>query len=450
MTSFFSDLLNVIAERGRNLVVGPSVEIGEDKAPLEIAEALLSVKGEASGVALASELFDSYDRLNPEGRLDFFRALADQFGVDLATLKKVVAAFQNTSSQTNATLLHDAAEPRRQELFRRLNQSPNGTESLVRMREDLLPLVKEQAELKEVDKDFSHLFSSWFNRGFLVLKSITWATPAAILEKIIDYEAVHEIDSWEELRRRIEPTDRRCYAFFHPAMADEPLVFVEVALTTDIPDAIAPLLTDERKPLRARDAKTAVFYSISNCQKGLSGISFGHFLIKQVVEELARELPHIDIFVTLSPIPGFRTWLSSLMDDGIAENIPEDDRSHLARLSNAEWHSDTALVPVMQSLLLPLAAQYFLQAKNGQGKPLDPVARFHLGNGASLERINWLADTSVKGLAQSAGMMVNYLYERSAIEKNHEAYENDHRIAASSAVTRLANQLPPYRGGAQE
>jgi malonyl-CoA decarboxylase len=287
--------------------------------------------------------------------------------------------------------------------------------------------------LGAVDRDISHLLSSWFNRGFLVLRRIDWSSPANILEKIIRYEAVHEIRDWNDLRRRIDPADRRCYAFFHPTLVDEPLIFVEVALTEAIPGAIAPLLAEDRPMVAIDRARTAVFYSISNTQRGLGGISFGSFLIKQVVEELQREMPRLENFVTLSPVPGLMQWLKE------ADDIPVSDegRALLAQLDTPDWFQNAELAAQMRSALEPLAAYYFLKARTSKGRLIDSVARFHLGNGARLERIDWLGDLSPKGMRESAGIMVNYLYRIEDIEKNHEAYVNQDEIAASSAVKRL-------------
>jgi malonyl-CoA decarboxylase len=266
-----------------------------------------------------------------------------------------------------------------------------------------------------------------------VLRKIDWSTPAIVLEKIIRYEAVHEIRDWDDLRRRIDPVDRRCYGFFHPALVDEPLIFVEVALTEQIPGAIAPLLAEDRELVPIDRARTAVFYSISNCQRGLGGITFGNFLIKQVVEELRRELPKLDNFVTLSPVPGLMQWLKSTDDVPLSE----EDRLLLEKLETPDWINDPQLAAQLRSLLEPLAAYYFLKARTSKGRLIDPVARFHLGNGARLERIDWLGDISPKALRESAGIMVNYLYRLDDIEKNHEAYANQGEVAASSAVKRL-------------
>jgi malonyl-CoA decarboxylase len=294
-------------------------------------------------------------------------------------------------------------------------------------------LMNSDKDLAALDRDVVHLLASWFNRGFLVLRRIDWSTPANILEKIIRYEAVHEIRDWDDLRRRIDPVDRRCYAFFHPALVDEPLIFVEVALTEAIPGAIAPLLAEDRELVRVERARTAVFYSISNTQRGLGGISFGNFLIKQVVEELRRELPKLEDFVTLSPVPGFMSWLKN------ADDVPvsDEDRPLLEHLDTPDWWKNVELEGQLRSIVEPLAAYYFLKARSSKGRLIDSVARFHLGNGARLERINWLGDTSAKGLRGSAGIMVNYLYRLDDIEKNHEAYANEGTVVASSAVKKL-------------
>jgi malonyl-CoA decarboxylase len=430
---FFSDLLASISERGRTLLrLGPaSVDAKQNASDLvELCAELLSGRGEASGTAIAHGVFDRYHQLDDAGRLTFFETLAEQFGPDAERLEKAIADWHAAPTGEGAGELHFASEPRRQELLRRLNRAPGATSELVNMRTDLLDLKSEHKELDVVDRDFVHLLASWFNRGFLVLRRIDWSTPAIILEKVIKYEAVHEIHDWNDLRRRIDPVDRRCYAFFHPALVDEPLIFVEVALTETIPGAIAPLLAEDRQPVAIERARTAVFYSISNCQRGLGGISFGNFLIKQVVEELRRELPKLDTFVTLSPVPGFMKWLQRAPD----VPLTDDERTLLAHLDNSEWVNDAPLAAQIRTVLEPLAAHYFLKAKSPRGGPVDSVARFHLGNGARLERIDWLGDVSSKGLRESAGLMVNYLYRLDDIEKNHEAYADHYEIAASSAV----------------
>jgi len=423
--SFFHDMLGSIAERGRSLLErtsGRPEAQPDDKAPetLEsLSRSLLSGRGEASGVALARRLLDRYAREPMPARVEFFRLLAREFDPDLAAIGRAWDGYRQDASPANLQDLLEAVEPPRQELFRRLNLAPGGTAALVAMREDLLRHGGKEPALRKVDDDFAHLFGSWFNRGFLLLRPIDWSTPADILERIIRYEAVHEIQGWDDLRRRVQPSDRRCFAFFHPSLVDEPLIFVEVALTREIPGSIQGLLAEEREPLAASEATTAVFYSISNCQPGLRGVSFGNFLIKQVVEELSRELPSLTTFVTLSPVPGFAAWL---------------EKHGSAAPLTPGWHLDAAAAERSRAELLPLAAAYFLTAKGPGGRPVDPVARFHLGNGARLEQLNWLGDTSPKGLREAHGLMVNYLYDLRFIEANHEAFANEGTVVASDAV----------------
>src|ERR1700742_1957675 len=433
--AFFSDLLATISERGRSLLRRGEPADGKEHASdlIELCEALLSGRGEATGTAMAREVLDRYQELDANGRLVFFETLARDFGPDRGKLAKAIEAWQAQPGDGNGSAVHFASEPRRQELLRRLNRAPHGTEDLVAMRSDLLTHMDGRKDLAAVDREVVHLLSSWFNRGFLVLRRIDWSTPANILEQIIRYEAVHEIRDWNDLRRRIDPVDRRCYAFFHPALVDEPLIFVEVALTEQIPGAIAPLLAVERQPVAVERARTAVFYSISNTQRGLGGISFGSFLIKQVVEELQRELPRLENFVTLSPVPGFMQWLKEASDVPISD----EGRALLHQLDTPNWFENAELAAQMRAVGEPLAAYYFLKGRTSKGRLIDSVARFHLGNGARLERINWLGDTSPKGLRESAGIMVNYLYRLEDIEKNHEAYANDGEVVASSAVKKL-------------
>jgi malonyl-CoA decarboxylase len=404
-----------------------------------MATVLLSGKGEASGVALASRLLAAYAALPRVEHRRFFELLASRFGSNLDTVQQAVADFLRAPDAAAAARLHVVAEPRRQELIRRMNLAPRGTSQLVAMREDLLTAMKADPALAVADADFRHLFGSWFNRGFLTLQRIDWSTPAHILEKIIRYEAVHAITSWDDLRLRLEPADRRCFAFFHPALPGEPLIFVEVALTRDVPSSIAPLLSIARVPVAPERASTAVFYSISNCQRGLRGISFGNFLIKQVAEDLKRELPSLNTFVTLSPVPGLCRWFAALrsqndmLDPALASALGEIDRHN--------WHRTPWRV--LRESLSRAAVRYLFQAKDATGKPIDSVARFHLGNGARLERLNWMGDVSENGLAQSAGFMVNYLYDLAAVEHNHEAFANHGEIVASPEMRRLERAVSP-------
>lgn len=435
--AFLGDLLDTLTERGRNLLRRRE-PMGDRAAAPDLAtlgDQLLSRRGEASGVALARALATTFDLAGTAERLGFLTLLAERFGPDREAVEAAIEALRRDDPEA-IEALHAASEPRRQELLRRLNLAPGGTTALVRMREELLKHLRAHPELARVDADFAHLFGSWFNRGFLVLRRIDWTTPANILERIIRYEAVHAIRNWDDLRNRLEPTDRRCYGFFHPQLVDEPLIFVEVALTEEVPDGVAPLLDLGREPIAAEKATTAVFYSISNTQRGLAGVSFGNFLIKQVVEDLKAELPNVKSFVTLSPVPGFAAWLKAERADEGSAVLDAERRAALAPLDAAGWHLDQEKAEAVRAALIPVAAHYFLKARDKAGRPADPVARFHLGNGARLERLNFLGDVSPNGLRQAHGLMVNYLYDLGQIEKNHEALAEKGRIAASEEVRR--------------
>lgn len=407
---------------------------------LDACRALLESDGEASSITHASHALEIYARLDDDSKTRFFERLGKDFSADPREIDLAYAAYRKDRENTALQRLFDACEPRRQELLRRLNLSAGGTYELVRMREDLLRLMRSHKDFEAINADFTHLFASWFNRGFLVVKRIDWNTPAAILERIIRYEAVHKIRDWDDLRRRLDNRDRRCYAFFHPAIGDEPLIFVEVALTRGLPDQIQPILDTESYDIEDPEAAdTAAFFGISNCQVGLRGISFGNFLIKQVVQELKQELPNLKNFVTLSPMPGFRKWLEATY---LEEQVPLDPEAldTLKQLENPNWPQDPELSERLNAVIRPLAARYLLKEKNRDGQPLNPVARFHLGNGAELHRINWQGDTSAQGMQQSTGLMINYLYVLDNIERNHEQYITDHTIVCSSSVRDLSRR----------
>lgn len=435
--SFLQEVLSSIRGRGRR-----HFDFSGDQpltgTQLELAcDALLSSLGEASGAALADRILKTYESLDVDGRHAFFTLLATRFGIEPDEAVAAALAYRDAPGPQTMQRFHDAAEPRRQELLRRLNMAPEATAKLVAMRSDLLAAIPDDPSLREVDMDFRHVFQSWFNRGFLEARRIDWNSPAVVLDRIIRYEAVHEISDWEDLRRRIDPPDRRLYAFFHPRLADDPLIFVEVAFTAEIPATIASILAADRDMTDPERARTAVFYSISNCQDGLRGISFGNLLIKQVVEDLRRELPNIRSFVTLSPVPGFARWLAAerregtgVIDSAIAERLKLLDRPG--------WWQDEDAASELAPAVTGLAAHYLVNAREANGGPIDPVARFHLGNGARLERINWLADLSAAGLRNGNGIMVNYLYKPEEIERNHESFVNAGTIPASNAVQRLA------------
>ena len=432
--TFVSQLFNSIADAGRDLL-----DRGAGKSRSHSIEGvcrdLLTQRGEASGMALAREVVDLWKDLEDQEKLDFLFFLANEVCVDTDLVYEAVEAYQSKKTDEARRRLAAVLEAPRQELMRRINFAPGGTAAIVDMRKFLVARLREHPELKDVDLDIKHLLSSWFNRGFLEVQEINWRTPAVILEKLIEYEAVHEIQGWDDLRRRLDQ-DRRCFAFFHPALPDEPLIFVEVALVKGLASAVQPLLDQEEERLSETKADTAIFYSISNCQDGLKGISFGNFLIKQVVAELSAELPNLKHFSTLSPIPGFMKWFAGTDGaiGGLSEDRVKDVKKHLL---DKDWYRKKEIADQVREPLEQLVAHYLVNEKSRE-RPLDPVSRFHLGNGARLERINWLGDTSINGLKQSAGLLVNYYYSLKDIEKNHEAYANDKKVVASSAIQSLA------------
>ncbi len=380
--------------------------------------------GEVSARARAAQLGRAYCSLNDAGRRRFLAILAEDFDTDPtavdAAVARIAAATTVAERRTAERALRVVLEPPRLRLLTQFNALPEGVKFLVDLRADLLAAGRDEPALVVLEADLKALLASWFDVGFLELRRLTWRSPASVLEKIMQYEAVHAIAGWQDLKNRLD-SDRRLYAFFHPRMPEEPLIFVEVALERGMAASIHHLL-DETAPVGdAQAADTAIFYSISNAQKGLAGISFGNFLIKRVVEELAAEFPNLRSFVTLSPIPGFRAWLA-------------EHQAEIEALAAADWPQDAALAETLKAPLIRLCARYLMEAKRSNGRALDPVAHFHLSNGARIERINWLADTSPKGLRDSAGLMVNYLYKLAEIEANHEAYTGQGRVAASSAV----------------
>lgn len=449
--SFLQELMNTLAEHSRELLPKSLFGAGNEDNIEALARALMSGRGEASGVAIARQLLNRLKRATPDEKRAFFTYLANDLQPDPKTVKAAAEAYVANPGPGALRSLQEATESPRREFFRRLNLAPGATAEIVALRHDMLRQPKTELGLSAVDGDLQHLLQTWFNRGFLVLRRIDWQTPAAILEKIIAYEAVHEIKGWDDLRRRLDPSDRRCFAFFHPSLVDEPLIFVEVALSSDIPDAIEPLLQARRGEADAAPT-TAVFYSISNCQDGLRGISFGNFLLKQVVEELVRELPSLKTFVTLSPVPHFARWLDRMVAGSEDGAVTAKDREILKVLRDPRWVEVARdLGPQaapLKTTVLQLAAHYFLVERSSDQRPVDPVARFHLGNGARLERLNWLADVSEKGLREAHGLMVNYRYDLGEIEKNHEAYAADGTVAASRNVRGLLRPAAKARGGA--
>jgi len=416
-----------------------------------LADSLLSERGEVLGTVIADDLNRTVRMASTQGLFEFLHLVANRYGPDEKRIVVAADAWRMEPSQQNLAELTAAVEPPRQELFRRLNMAPGGTATLVRLREYLLNQIAENPDFAPVDADLKHLFSSWFNRGFLQLRRIDWDTPASVLERLIAYEAVHAIGGWDDLRRRLA-SDRRCFAFFHPALPDDPLIFIEVALVDHLSDRIEPLIRapmpEEPLPGKVPSPSTAIFYSISNCQPGLKGVSFGNFLIKQVAADLAQELPSLTTFSTLSPIPTLRKWIG---DSGTSldQHLPTDMMQRvlsqskassvaegierLASAAEAEGFADTEL---LRDVLLRLGARFVAGAGLDRG-PRDPVARFHLGNGARIQRVNWMADMSAKGVRESYGLMVNYLYDLESIEANHEAFANRRPIPTSDSVANL-------------
>lgn len=433
--------------------VSPDLSSQDDADTLrdQMAACLQARGGEVSARARAAALGHTYLELEPEGRQRFLRIVADEFGPDTEAIDNAINALQEASPEHRAAAqeaLREALQPPRLRLMTQFNALPEGVKFLVDLRSDLIDLG-DNAEMQALNDDLRTLLASWFDVGFLELRRITWDSPASLLEKLIAYEAVHEIRSWDDLKNRLE-ADRRLFAFFHPRMPDEPLIFVQVALVNGLAGNVNALL-DESAPITDPDeADTAIFYSITNAQRGLVGISFGGFLIKRVVDELQAEFSKLKTFSTLSPIPGFSRWVRRAVeedDTGLsAEELAaltleieeKDGESALVQLfDDPAWTGDEAKATAIEPILTKLCARYLLLEKNRRGRAADPVAHFHLTNGAQVERLNWLADASASGLSQSAGMMVNYLYNLSKIEANHERYTGDGKVSASTAVNRL-------------
>lgn len=414
------------------LVKGQLSRFADNAIPTmdELLVKLMGNTGEVSAAVAARELLDLYSQSDDETKLAFFQNLEQDFNAIQTGVDEAYANYSKNPSSSNLNKLSRAAEPRRHELMRRLNQTPGATHDLVSMRTDLLRFTKEYPELKAVDETFVRLFTSWFGRSFLVLQTIDWSTSASILNRIIRYEAVHAIKDWDDLRSRIDRPNRRCFAFFHPALTDEPLIFVEVALGMDVPGSINSILEDTAE--RDSDTSkftTATFYSISNCQPGLKNITFGNFLIKQVVQELQAEFPSIKNFVTLSPIPGFRRWL-----DADSEEEAEEVSAQKALVRSLP--DTTESIAEHGESIRRLVFNYLVQAKKGK-YPADPVTRFHLGNGALIHQLHSSADLSEKGRTQSYGTMVNYLYDLRFVERNHENYVTQGSVEYSDKLKSL-------------
>jgi malonyl-CoA decarboxylase len=412
----------------------PTAASDEARRLIGLCRALLSERAEISGAAIANDLLARYAALDGRGRAAFFDLLVSEFSPNPEQVVRAAEAYRAQPSQANLIRLQRAADTPRQELFRRVTSASDGIAAVVRMRRDLLRELDQNPEWSGIDADLMTLFRSWFSRAFLELRQIDWRTAAVVLEKLIEYEAVHQIQGWRDLRRRLQ-ADRRCYGFFHHALPDEPIIFIEVALTRGLTAEVQPLLDPDSAVFDARNADHAIFYSITNCQEGLRGVSFGNLLIKQVAEHLRKELSGLKTFATLSPVPGFRKWLT---DVAASDGRPEL-RHLVAELEKPGWWEQPATAARLKTDLVPLCAHYLLHATRRR-EPLDPVARFHLGNGARLERVNWLANTSPAGLNRSAGLTVNYVYDLSEVERNHAAYSRDFTVVASNRFERVARK----------
>ena len=402
---------------------------------LRTCRRLLSARGEANSAAHAATALEQYHHLSEPAQLRFFEHLDQDFGLNPAAVLEAAQHYAATPTVQTLKHLTSVTEPPRQELLRRLNRAPGGTSLIVQMRRQLLRVLPQHPHLAAVEADFFHLLSSWFNPGFLEMQQVDWNSPAQLLEKIIQHEAVHAIDGWDDLRRRLQP-DRRCFAFFHPQLPGEPLIFVEIALVPEMPSAIAPLLEKEAQPPLAKQYRVATFYSISNCQPGLRGVSLGNFLIKRVAERLRAEFPSIRMFCTLSPIPGFVHWLQDV-DVAAPELKPVQHELQSAlnklNLDGKQIDPSTASIGERSALLALVSIYLRFASPTVRG---DAVAKFHLGNGARLQRINWAGDLSKNGLRQSFGMMVNYLYDLARVEDNHQQFLEGNVVHAR-AVARL-------------
>ena len=413
--------------RMRALGWGQPANLAKD--PQSAVEAVLSATGQVSSLVYAGTLLDQIEAMDDEALQHLLTHIAVNHDVDASALADAAALYARKADAPGLTRLTKLAEPRWMELFRRLNATDGGTVRLVRLRQRILKLTSTLPDAARIDSGLQSLLRMWFNPGFLILQPIDWSTPANILEKIIAYEAVHEISSWEDLRARLAPEDRRCFAFFHPSMPEEPLIFVEVALTDETPGQIVPILRIDRETIPGDSASTAVFYSISNCQSGLAGISFGNFLIKRVAQELKQEFPELKRFVTLSPVPGLMRWLRVREPELASTFLAGDD---------AFWNEEAV---DSEREFKAAALRYFLESDREDRLPNDPVARFHLGNGASLEQLNFAADLSEKGISQAGGLMVNYLYDLAVVEANHEAFHETKQVPMSAALRQLQRSL---------
>lgn len=433
--------MNSVVEAGRDWLYREKNSTQNlDKSIEELCFDLLNAKGEASSATLAFDVIKAYQNLNKQERMSFYNTLANRFDLNVDALIVSAKAYKQQASLEQLRELISRSESLRQELFRRINQAPEGTALLVKLRAEILANLKSHPDWAPIDLDLQHLLSSWFNRGFLYVEKIDWHSPAAILEKLMQYESVHSMQGWEDLHRRLA-NDRCCYAFFHPVLKDEPLIFVEVALVKGLATSIKDILNIDSAVLSVDKANTAIFYSINNCQKGLRGISFGDFLIKQVVSEIQKDIPNIKLFATLSPVPSFRKWLEQEILNEDSTLLNNHAKQLFMGLEQVDCLSDKKICIKLEPILTRLCA-YYLSKVTRNDKPFDPVARFHLHNGAQLSQINWLGDCSDNGIKQSFGILVNYVYDTKQIERNHENYIHHGQITVSGTVKKLTDNVP--------
>jgi malonyl-CoA decarboxylase len=429
----------------RDLKSGPVANPDLSRTLRRLVSLCRSILSDGDGVSnsgLATDAIRLYETLDRPGRIAFFDLLIREFSPSPDDVGRAASDYRQDPSPESLRRLQHVVEPPRQELFRRLNMAAGGTRALIAMRALALNELEANSQFEPIASDLGHLLSSWFNSGFLTMERIDWNSPAVVLEKLIEYEAVHQIQGWTDLRRRLE-ADRRCYGFFHPALPNEPLIFIEVALTRGMSDKIEPLIDPDTPVDDPVSADSAIFYSITNCQPGLRGVPLGSSLIKQVVEDLRKNLPRLRTFTTLSPIPGFRKWLNrqrASADPALAEVMADDDTIMALDLIDKPQPAESDWSPELKQRLLALCAWYLVNAKR-DSEPMDPVARFHLRNGARLERLNWLADHSAAGIRQSVGLMANYVYELNDLHRNRELYSRDGEVSASGRVERLARQF---------
>jgi malonyl-CoA decarboxylase len=428
---FTKNIIESIADAGEKFLDLAYLRGTPVQELLELSYDLISHKGLASGIALARQVVSHYNQLGKNEKLEYFLELIKITEVDIREIKvRAEELYKNPGPETREKL-NKSLKTKCQKLFSRMNMAPNGTKAIVQLREDLLEFLPKYPQLKPLDVDLRTLLTTWFNPGFLVLKKIDWETEAAVLEKIIQYETVHHIGNWNDLKQRLV-NNRRCFAYFHPALDDDPLIFVEVALTRKIAASVQAILNDNQNDVK-RD--TAIFYSINNCQRGLKRIPLGNFLIKMVATEIARENPNIKTFSSLSPVTGFAGWLKAELKSK-KSMLFGNDRDVLKQALNPGWHKDTRLVKKIKKPLMRACAHYLVNEKRGD-KPLNSVARFHFGNGAELYRINWMGNSSKHGIDDSFGIMVNYLYDLKNIESNHEDYMINGGLAVSRSVRKL-------------